>query len=251
MREGVQGGLMHVNRDKCLRYAAVICSLIFQASPIKAQAKADGTPAGALFRLGDSRWRHATAVYFVAVMPGNERILTASRDHVIRLWDIKTGTAIRQFQSSTASKPFLPHPPKFYRGSTEGDNGNSKVAVSADGKRIAAVLPNQVLQMWDAETGKEIWSVQKCPFAREICFSPNGKTVAVRDTGQPATLYDTENGRELALRNDPKDGDVHPGGTAGMAFSPDSIFLANGRLGYKEDDHTYFVAFFNASREIG
>src|SRR5262249_10882735 len=57
----------------------------------------DPLPAGALARLGTTRWRHGAPITFVAFGPEGQTLITAGQDNTIRLWDLATGKEIRRF----------------------------------------------------------------------------------------------------------------------------------------------------------
>src|SRR5438105_436168 len=65
--------------------------------PATADLHGDPLPAGALARLGTTRWRHGANVTFVAFGSDGNTLITAGQDDTIRLWDMATGKEIRRF----------------------------------------------------------------------------------------------------------------------------------------------------------
>src|SRR5262249_37004122 len=59
--------------------------------------KGDSLPAGALARLGTTRFRHDADVTFVAFGGDGKTLLTAGQDGTMRLWDLADGKELRRF----------------------------------------------------------------------------------------------------------------------------------------------------------
>jgi WD40 repeat protein len=225
--------------------AALMCLTDAATAQPRADEQGDGLPAGALRRLGTLRWHHGTGIYFVAILPDNKAVLTASRDHVIRLWDLPTGKEIRRFESSSVKQPFRP---VLGRNAAFGpaDNGRSSVAVASDGKTLAAVLPNKVIQLWETQTGKEIRQFKAPGWGADaLIFPRSGKLLALRDFNfQAINLLDAEDGDVRELKKLPNDGKVMAlwfTSSAGMVFSPDGTVLANGKMGFDQVKNSTFV----------
>jgi WD40 repeat protein/beta-lactamase regulating signal transducer with metallopeptidase domain len=62
-----------------------------------ADTNGDALPAGALARLGTTRWRHGATITYVAFGPEGKTLITAGQDNTVRLWDMATGKEIRRF----------------------------------------------------------------------------------------------------------------------------------------------------------
>lgn len=103
---------------------------------------------------------HTTSVQNMAFSPDGETLATvASRDDVIRLWDVSTGKVLAL---------------------CKGHNSAPGTAVfSPDGKTLASASDDSTVRLWDVASGKEkdnfkghdggVWSV---------AFSPDGKSLA-------------------------------------------------------------------------
>jgi len=104
------------------------------------------------------------------------------------------------------------------------------LAISPDGKTLAAAGRDKVVRLWDLATGKvrlELTDHQQ-PEVSQLCqpaFSPDGKLLATGDRQGTIRLWSPTLGKPLATLVEPA-GDLHQ-----IAFSPDGRFLAAARDG--------------------
>jgi RNA polymerase sigma factor (sigma-70 family) len=157
---------------------------------------------------------HRDQVMGIAYSPDGRLLATSGLDHVIRLWDARTGEAKGRLENT-------PDPKRYH-----GTPALSQVAFSPDGKVLAVGRGDGVL-IWDLATQKE---VQRFASADCIAFSPDGKLLACGgwDLGHGnrglIQLFDRGTGKRLReLR-----GHLTP--VEGLAFSPDGrSLLSRGR----------------------
>ena len=106
-----------------------------------------------------------------------KRVVSASWDESIRIWDAETGKELNVLE-----------------GHTDGVNSAS---FSPDGKKIVSASYDRTIRIWDAETGKE----QKVVYAHDIVcsasFSPDGKHIISVSADSTASIWDAETGMEL------------------------------------------------------
>jgi WD40 repeat protein len=95
--------------------------------------------------------------YGVALSPDGKYVLTGSWDFTVRLWDIQNGKELRKFIGPTRYV--------------------NSVAFSPDGKYIVAGALDGVW-VWVAETGKEVWQLDKFYTPVRVTFSPDSKYIA-------------------------------------------------------------------------
>jgi WD40 repeat protein len=129
------------------------------------------------------------------------KMLVGSGNSGIHLWDITTQQLV---------------------GSFTGSNGDfSLVALSPDGKIIAAENDINAVELWDVATHKQISGplVGDSSAASMLAFSPDGQTLAVL-AGGTVQLWD--------MGTDQPIGAALSGGISAMAFSPDGRTLAAG-----------------------
>jgi RNA polymerase sigma factor (sigma-70 family) len=194
----------------------------------KADVQAEPLPAGARLRLGTLDWRHAGG--FVSFTPdgkailtsGGKAILISGGDDSIRLLNRETGKEIRRFSPAEDKLPGRPR---------EG----MSVAMSKDGKLLAAAYSNRGIAVWELETGKEL------PFRAMVNgdgileFTPNGKVLAFRGLNLSTRLFEVATGKELDVIQGQRQAGAFlpPGynpGSAGMAISADGKAIATANV---------------------
>jgi RNA polymerase sigma factor (sigma-70 family) len=180
------------------------------ATQNKAEDQGEPLPTGARLRLGTLAWRHAGT--FVAVTPDGKSILTGSPGgDWIRLLDRNTGKEIRRFRYAQAA------------------DFSMTVALSKDGKRLAAADVDRGIVVWDLETGKELSQVAGPGNNIGILeFTPDGKLLVLRGWNGRIRRFETATGKELELIKGTRQ-QFEPGynpATAGMAISADSKTVA-------------------------
>jgi WD40 repeat protein len=155
---------------------------------------------------------HTEGVSSARFLPDGRRVLSASLDGTLRLWDVAGAKEIRQFRGHT--------------------NWIGNLCVSPDGKRALSSSLDRTIRMWDVETGRELWKFEADAFTGRTGFSPDGKwalAASGQDTangvsfvGGKVRLWDAASGRELRTF----------GGEEALvmsiAFSPDSELIATG-----------------------
>jgi DNA-binding beta-propeller fold protein YncE len=179
------------------------------------------SPDGTLLAVGEGNWHAAVWDIATGRLALNLRVasgiegVTFSRDGTLLaaagrpafVWDVATGKRI-----ATLYDP----------GSLTGD-GLSDVALSPDGKLLAAADTNGNGYLWDIAT-RAIIATLTAPGQHSslngIAYSPDGTLVATADRGH-VYLWDAATGKLAGTFRDPTYGQV-----AGVAFSPDGRVLA-------------------------
>jgi WD40 repeat protein len=126
--------------------------------------------------------------------------VTADFDTIARLWDLQTGSLVRQFKGHT----------DFIYG----------VAFSPDGKWLLTASQDKTAKLWDVQTGEELRSfLGHTNTLFSAVFSHDGKYVLTSSEDKTARLWDVQTGEELRR---------FAGHTAGVAwadFSPDDKYV--------------------------
>jgi RNA polymerase sigma factor (sigma-70 family) len=205
---------------------------------------------------------HQGIVTAVAFAPDGRTLYSASYDTTLRAWDVQTGRETRRFlghEGLVRCAAVSPDGRLLVSGGGTLSNSREKtlrlwdlttgrerewaqkdpglvsaVAFSGDGKTVAStsalldpttrLTVGQVLQLWDAATGKELRAVPLPGHGGyTIALSPDGKTLAAAGSRKDhrIRLWDTATGEE---RGGCKG---HQGEVLGLAFSPDGKSLAS------------------------
>ena len=142
--------------------------------------------------------------------PVGTQIATRDRDGKIKLFDLMTGEEIRTL---------LGEYPKYV----------TNISFSYNGKQIAGSSDNRTIRLWDSTNGKLLHTIDtKKPGAsnmgvREICFSPDGKWIAVLNHIS-IRLFDTSDGESIKTI---EFGDTFFRSEC-MCVSPDGRWIATG-----------------------
>ena len=165
---------------------------------------------------------HTGRIPHFSFSPDSQFVATASFDESARLWDVKTGKAIRTFTGINSAVICAVFSPDGKRLATSGGftdpsihvwdiadgaeltvlrghtSGVGALAFSADGKRMVSGSVNNVVKVWDLELGKEIWTMNE--HTDEVCtvaFSPDGKYIASGSRDHSAYLWDSRTGKNV------------------------------------------------------
>jgi WD40 repeat protein len=154
---------------------------------------------------------HSGFVNACAFSSDGTRILSASDDKTLKLWDVETGTEIHTFS-----------------GHTESVNG---CAFSPDGTKILSSSADKTLKLWDTETGTAIRMFSghtTSMLVESSVFSPDGTKILSASGIKTLKLWDTETGTEIRTFTG------HPYIVLSYAFSPDGTKILsasnNGKL---------------------
>jgi WD40 repeat protein len=106
----------------------------------------DPLPAGAVARLGTTRWRYADGVRLIHFIENRKQLLVCSGDGVIHITDLATGRELRRFGT--------------------GDNCHL-AAITPDGATLAQArwhtdkehISTEVVHVWDVATGIQVCSI--------------------------------------------------------------------------------------------
>jgi WD40 repeat protein/AAA+ ATPase superfamily predicted ATPase len=136
--------------------------------------------------------------------PDGERIVSASMDGTVRLWDAENCSQIA----------FIIQPLNCVKG----------LAFSPlDGKRILSYSHNRSLKLWDGFTGIELMTLlgHKGEVQAGVFSPPDGKQILSASSDNTLKLWDTESGRLLASLKG------HSGPIQSCDFSPDGKWIVS------------------------
>ncbi|MCX6581903.1 MAG: pentapeptide repeat-containing protein [Candidatus Aminicenantes bacterium] len=145
---------------------------------------------------------HGSNVYFANFSPNGRLMVSASKDHTIKIWDAEIGREIKTLKGHSASV--------------------NSAAFSPDGRFIVSASLDQTIKIWDAELGREIKTFKGHSVSvNSAAFSPNGKFIVSASSDNSIKLWDAENGREIRTLKG------HTASVFSVAFSPNGASIVS------------------------
>jgi len=121
---------------------------------------------------------HAAPVNAVAVAPDGRRVLSASHDRTLKIWDLETGAELRTL-----------------KGHTEGVTA---VAVAPDGRRALSASYDLTVKVWDLETGAELCTLAgHTDLVNAVAVMPDGRRALSASDDRTVKVWDLQTGTEL------------------------------------------------------
>jgi len=131
-----------------------------------------------------------------AFSPDGQRIVSASYDFTLKVWDAESGAVRRTLAG-------------------HGDPV-SACAFSPDGRRIVSASMDSTLRVWDAGSGAELRRQTGFPWFKACAFSPDGRRmVSVNVNERTVKVWDADSGAELGTLTG------HADSVQAVAYSPD------------------------------
>jgi WD40 repeat protein len=146
---------------------------------------------------------------------GNDRLVTADKKQIIKVWQARTGKLIRQFDHGAPV---------------------ATLVASADGSRLATLehnnslldgrLDKDVVRVWDLDTDKQMQALASQPKSCvvRLKFSSDSKLLAAgnfsSERGEEATVWEVQTGKRVRF--------IPGSGGGEIALSPDNSLLAAG-----------------------
>ncbi len=188
---------------------------------------------------------HTGSVYDASFSPDGSRVVTASNDSTVRIWESRTGRELVSLQGlageSFASSEYSPdgkfilatsfdtvilwETATLQRVRSTHVNKLASASYSSDGTRILAACGDNTIRVFDASTGKQIldFSPRRGAGVSSATFSPNGQRILGQVDGRGAVVFDARTGRELVSLSDSE--------YQTAAFSPDGQRIVVGSTG--------------------
>jgi WD40 repeat protein len=152
---------------------------------------------------------HAQAVTFATFSPDASRILTASEDHVARIWDAQSG--------NTIGTPLLGH-----------TGAVSSAAFNFDGTQVITASADGTARIWDPKTGQLIVELKgHGSFVRTAAFNRDATVAVTASDDQTARIWDTQSGKTVTVLSG------HSGAIRAALFNPDGSLVVTA-----SEDHT-------------
>lgn len=121
---------------------------------------------------------HTYVVETAAYSSDGKRIVSASFDKTIRIWDVATGKNIRTFE-----------------GHSEPVNS---AMFSSDGKYIVSASQDKTVKIWDIATGKELQTLEgHTSYVNFASFSPDSKYIVTASDDKTVKIWDFPSFQDL------------------------------------------------------
>ena len=146
---------------------------------------------------------HTSVVFSVQFSPDGNRLVTASDDGSVFLWDLSTGNVVQTFSGHT--------------GPIRG------LDFSPDGARLATSSWDGTARIWDVSSGSMVYVVNGKPLDT-VTYSPDGRQLLIGSSDTTAILCDAQTGNEIRILSG------HVSALTSVAFSPDGKTLATAAL---------------------
>ena len=143
---------------------------------------------------------HTSQVYSVAFSPDGATLASGEGDGTIKLWDVATRANVATLEGHTGWV--------------------NSVAFSPDGATLASGEGDgNTVKLWDVAMRANIATLSR---AGPVAFSPNGKTLALRQGYNTVELWDVATREGIATL------EGHTSTVLSVSFSPDGAVLASG-----------------------
>jgi tetratricopeptide (TPR) repeat protein len=166
--------------------------------------------------------KHRDRVNSSRFSPDGNRLVTASWDKTVAIWDVHTGRPLvepMRHDDYVAYAEFSPDGTRVVSASWDNtarvwdaqtgllvrplqhEHAVNRAHFSPDGKRIVTASPDWTAGLWDAQTGQRITSpLRHSGFVLEAEFSPDGKRVVTASVDKTARVWDAQTGQPLTMR---------------------------------------------------
>lgn len=186
---------------------------------------------------------HTDTVQGVAFSPDGDTLATASFDHSVKLWDVRTHRLLATLTGHTDAVNGVAFSPDGDTLATAGNDRSVKlrdvrtrrplatltghtnmveaVAFAPDGRTLASASSDRTVRLWDVRTHrKRAVLTGHADAVYRLAFSPDGRLLASADTGRTTRLWDVSSHRTHAVLTG------RTGAVTTVAFSPDGRTLA-------------------------
>jgi WD40 repeat protein len=136
--------------------------------------------------------QHTDSVMDAEYSPDGTRVVSASSDGAVWVWDAATGESLLRLDQG--SDPTVPYSYAY----PDPSFPHTGVAYGADGHTISVVRPEDVdpdVRCWNAETGELLYQKQTQFNWLKFTYSPDGRQIAIIDYGD-VIILDAGTGEE-------------------------------------------------------
>ena len=150
----------------------------------------------------------------LTLKPDANQVAAVLQDGGIQVWDIETILP----GSAEESEPVFLREPALQ---IETPSTAASVAFTPEGERLAAVIPNRSIFLWDPQSGQQLLEIEGAGDSAAISFSPDGEYLAAGSSSADVAVWDSRTGEELLLLQEPS-----PASDVQFSQSGDSLSTA-------------------------
>jgi len=163
---------------------------------------------------------HSSGVNAVSVTQDGKYAVSASNDHTLKVWDLKTGKEVHTL--------------------TGHSSGVIAVSVTQDGKYVVSASDDHTLKVWDLKTGKEVHTLTGHSL-RVIAFSvtQDGKYAVSASDDRTLKVWDLKTGKEVHTLTG------HSSGVRAVSVTQDGKYVVSA-----SDDNTLKVWDLKTGKEV-
>jgi WD40 repeat protein/serine/threonine protein kinase len=152
------------------------------------------------------------AINALALTRDAKQMAVALRDGDIQIWDT---VPIIDAMSDESAQITLKEP----AGRLETPWVSAGVTYSPDDRRLAAIVPELGVFIWDAQSGEQLLEIPVSGDTGGISFDPTGELLAAGSSDAVVTIWDSQTGEEILMLHEPSP-------VTDVRFSQSGDFLA-------------------------
>jgi len=146
---------------------------------------------------------HTNVVTAVAVTPDGRRLISASYDRTLKIWDLESGEHLKTLEGHSAWV--------------------TAVVVTPDNKRAISASDDQTSIIWDLESGEQLKILRDHTGSiKAVAVTPDGKCVITASYDRTLKIWDIESGEILQTLKD------HTDSVNVVAVTPDGQRIISG-----------------------
>jgi WD40 repeat protein len=148
---------------------------------------------------------HGDSIYAMAFSPAGDKLVTASYDKLLILWDVAGGKELQTLKHHTGAV--------------------FAAAFSPDGKTLVSAAADQTVKLWNVETGQRITTLtEPTKGLNAVAFHPRGHEIAAAGIDKMIRIYEW-NGTAAKLKRSTF---AHDAPILAVAYRPEGATLYSG-----------------------